>query len=176
VARPFGLIVAAVIFIGHLVVLGVLADDLQAFYDSEEGLSVPKSEAAFHDIQDATGFVVFMLLVAVAFHVLHRVVDSGRRPAVVRAYALASAVVDGLVAMAFSVTVVLAVLIAEATAQSPFGEEFPRAGLRPGWGGLVITHGVVAVLALFLGLRAAYRFLRALFGAPVGYPVHHPAY
>jgi predicted Ser/Thr protein kinase len=176
VSKPFGLVVTAVILIGHLWVLGALGDDLQQFYDTEDGIGLGRSESAFHGVEDATGFVVFVVLLAVGFHVLTRAVDKGSRPAVVRAYALGAAVVDGLVALAFYVTVALAVLVVEATAQAPWADQFPRGALRPGWGGLVVTHGVVAVLALFLAIRAAYRFLRALFGGTVGYPVHHPVY
>ncbi len=41
---------------------------------------------------------------------------------------------------------------------------------------MMFTHGVVAVVALWIGFRAVVRFLRALFGGTVGYPVSHPMY
>ena len=89
---------------------------------------------------------------------------------------LAGASVDALVALAFAVTVALAMLIVQAAAQTPFDDSFDNERLGPGWGGLVITHGVIAAFAFYLGARAAIRFLRALFGGTVGYPVHHPVY
>jgi hypothetical protein len=127
-------------------------------------------------VTGATAFVVVALLLAVAAHVVTRVVDAGQRPAVVRAYALAGASVDAIVALAFSVAVALAVLIVQAAVQAPFDSSLDGRRLGPGWGGLVISHGVIAALAFYLGVRAAIRFLRALLGGNVGYPVHHPVY
>jgi hypothetical protein len=174
VASALGMVVTAVILVGHLWTLARLGPDLEALYEGDGGVDFLDSERAYGDVRSATGFVILMLLLSLAFHVATRAVDAGKRPAVVRAYALGSAALDGFLSLAFFMTVSLAVLVVQATAQGPFTNDVATIPAR--WAMLMFTHGAVAVLALWIGVRAVVRFPRALFGGTVGYPVHHPVY
>jgi hypothetical protein len=168
VRKPFGLAVAVAALGLHLWILRDMGDRLAWFFARQSSLN--PSERAFAELERGAGFVAFVLVLCVAAHVAARALEQGRSPTVVRAYALGAAATDFLLAFALWAAIGLAGLVVQVVVDDPFPDPF----VRPVWGGLAVTHGILAFVALWLVVRAPIRFLRALLGRPVGHTAPPP--